>query len=135
MTEPPVDCTEPAEPVGLIAYLCLAIDVVSMKVFLRLIAQDAGFLDAHLFFYDRYSQLADYHRQRGRIDHAERLQAIAERHYRAAPDDEPDPEAAAMAMPVPRPPIVTNAVSRARLGSSKQSGNSDATTGSSEVIH
>ena len=77
--------------------------------------QNGELLDSHLFFFDRYSELADYHRQRGRIAKADSLAAIAEAHYQAAPDDDNPPEAAAMAMPVPRPPTRTNAVSTTRL--------------------
>jgi hypothetical protein len=99
----------------LAAYSRLIVDVLSMKLFLRLIGRDAEFLDAHLFFYGRYSELADHHRQRGRTAKALRLAAIAEEHYQAAPgddDDDPtDPAAAAMAMPAPSALIVTNAVS------------------------
>ena len=76
---------------------------------------NGGILDSHLFFYDRYSDLAEYHRLRGRIANADRLAAIAEAYYQAAPDDDDEPEAAAMAMPVPRPPINANAVSTTRV--------------------
>lgn len=76
--------------------------------------QNGELLDSHMFFFDRYSDLADYHRMKGRTAKAERLAAIAEAHYRAAPDDD-DPDAAAMAMPVPRPPLKTNAVSTTRM--------------------
>jgi hypothetical protein len=75
---------------------------------------NGGILDSHLFFYDRYSILAEYHRERGRIAKADKLAAIAEAYYRVAPDDD-GPEAAAVAMPVPRPGMKTNAVSTARL--------------------
>jgi hypothetical protein len=64
---------------------------------------------------DRYLDLAEYHRLRGRTTKADRLAAIAEAYYQAAPDDDDEPEAAAMAMPVPRPPINTNAVSTTRV--------------------
>jgi len=75
---------------------------------------NGGILDSHLFFYDRYSDLAEYHRSKGRTAKAERLEAIAEAYYQAAPDDD-GPEAAAMAMPVPRPRMNTNAVSTTRV--------------------
>ena len=68
-----------------------------------------------MFFFDRYSQLAEYHRMRGRTAKAERLAASAETHYQAAPDDDEPPEAEAMAMPVPRPPVNTNAVATTRV--------------------
>ena len=93
-------------------YLSLVVDILTMKVFLRALGLDADLLDGHLFFYDRYSRLADHHWQRGRIARALRLEAIAEQHYQAAPgdDDTTNPPAAAMAMPVPSAPVVTNAV-------------------------
>src|SRR5262245_26665049 len=96
------------------AHARLLIDIWSMKLFVRTLGHNGELLDSHLFFFDRYSDLADYHRLKGRTAKAERLAAIAEAHYQAAPDDEP-PEAAAMAMPVPRPPVNTNAVSTTRM--------------------
>jgi hypothetical protein len=101
----------------------IVLDIVSMKVFVWVLGQlftwavdpNGGILDSHLFFYDRYSDLAVYHRLRGRTTKAERLAAIAEAYYRSAPDDDDEPEAAAIAMPVPRPAINTNAVSTTRL--------------------
>lgn len=104
-------------------HVLIVLDIVAMKVFVWVLGQlltwavdpNGGILDSHLFFYDRYSDLAEYHRLRGRTAKADRLAAIAEGHYRAAPDDDDEPEAAAMAMPVPRPPINTNAVSTTRV--------------------
>jgi hypothetical protein len=98
---------------AILARARLRLDVISMKIFVWMFGHDGELLDSHLFFFDRYSDLADYHRQRGRIAKAERLAAIAEAYFQAAPgdgDDEP-PKAAAMAMPVPRPMTSTNAVS------------------------
>lgn len=69
--------------------------------------------EAHLFFYDRYLRLANHHRQRGRLDKAERFRAKAEEHD-VGTDDGP-PYAAAMAMPRPGRMTVTNAVSKYRL--------------------
>jgi len=80
-----------------------------------ILGRNGELLDSHLFFFDRYSDLADYHRLKGRTAKAEKLAAIAEAHYQAAPDDDEPPEAAAMAMPVPRPPVITNAVSTTRM--------------------
>jgi hypothetical protein len=85
------------------------------QLFTWAVDPNGGILDSHLFFYDRYSDLAEYHRLRGRTAKADRLTAIAEAYYQAAPDDDDEPEAAAMAMPVPRPPIRTNAVSTTRV--------------------
>jgi hypothetical protein len=99
----------------ILAHARLLVDIWSMKLFVRLLGRDGELLDSHLFFFDRYLDLADYHRLRGHTAKAERFAAIAEAHYRAAPDDEPPPEAAAMAMPVPRPPLNTNAVSTTRM--------------------
>jgi len=101
----------------------IVLDVVSMKVVVWVLGQlftwavdpNGGILDSHLFFYDRYSDLAKYHRLRGRTAKADKLAAIAEAYYRAAPDDDDEPEAAAMAMPVPRPLIRTKAVSTTRV--------------------
>lgn len=89
----------------------LVLDILSMRLFVWLLGKNGELLDSHLFFYDRYSQLADHHRVRGRAAKAERLAAIAEAFYRSAPDDEPPRKTAAMAMPVPRPWTDTNAVS------------------------
>ncbi len=99
----------------------LVIDIVSTKLFVWALGSlftfacdpNGGILDSHLYFYDRYSDLAEYHRAKGRTVKADRLAAIAEAYYQAAPDDD-GPEAAAMGMPVPRPPIKTNAVSTTR---------------------
>lgn len=95
------------------------VDIMSMRVCVWVLGQlftwavdpNGGILDSHLFFYDRYSTLAEYHRLKGRTAKGDRFAAIAEAFYQAAPDDDDEPEAAAMAMPVPRPPIHTNAVS------------------------
>jgi hypothetical protein len=95
---------------AVLAHARLLLDVASMKIFVGIAGHDGELLDSHLFFFDRYSDLADYHRQHGRIARADRLTAIAEAYFQAAPDDEP-PQAAAMAMPVPRPRTSTNAVS------------------------
>jgi hypothetical protein len=96
------------------AHARLLVDIWSMKLFVWIASENGELLDSHLFFFDRYSDLADYQRLKGRTAKAERLTAIAEAHYQAAPDD-PEPEAAAMAMPVPRPPINTNAVSTTQM--------------------
>ena len=101
----------------------IVLDIVSMRVFVWVLGQlftwavdpNGGILDSHLFFFDRYSDLAEYHRVKGRTAKADRVAAIAEAYYQAAPEDDDEPEAAAMAMPVPRPPIRTNAVSTTRV--------------------
>lgn len=102
----------------------ILIDIASMRVFVWALTglfawaadKRGGVLDSHLFFYDRYSDLADYHRSKGRTARAAQFEAIAEAFYRAAPDDdEPPRKAAGMAMPIPRPPVNTNAVSTIRM--------------------
>ena len=100
------------------SHVLLVVDIASMKVFVWALGlfswafdPNSGVLDSHLFFYDRFSDLAEYHRLKGRTTKADRLAAIAEAYYQAAPDDDEPPEAVAIAMPVPRPPVNTNAVS------------------------
>jgi hypothetical protein len=99
---------------GTWAHARLLVDIWSMQLFVWLLGQNGDLLDSHLFFFDRYSDLADYHRLKGRTSKAERLTALAEAHYQAAPDDD-EPPAAAMAMPAPRPPLNTDAVSTTRM--------------------
>jgi hypothetical protein len=65
--------------------------------------------DTHLYFFERYTDLADYHRRRGNARKADRFRAKAEAHR--VEDDGP-PYAAAMAMPHPRRFVRTNAVGR-----------------------
>jgi hypothetical protein len=108
---------------AILSLALIVLDIASMKVFVWVLGQlftwavdlNGGILDSHLFFYDRYSDLAEHHRLRGRVTKADKLAAIAEAYYQAAPDDDDDPEAAAMAMPVPRPLVRTNAVSAASV--------------------
>src|SRR5882672_11290421 len=100
---------------GFLTHARLVIDLWSMKLFVGLFGRDGELLDSHLFFFDRYSDLADYHRLQGRTAKADRFAAIAETHYQAAPGDDDPPETAAMAMPAPRPPVNTNAVSTTRV--------------------
>ena len=70
--------------------------------------------EAHIYFFDRYRRLAEYHRARRRLARARRLQVKAEDHYQAAGGDGP-PYAAALAMPQPRRFIRTDAVSVRRF--------------------
>jgi hypothetical protein len=93
----------------------LLLDIYSMKVFVWMLGRNGELLDSHLFFFDRYSDLADFYRQKGRTAKADRLTALAELHFQAAPDDDDPPQAAAMAMPVPATRINTNAVSTTRV--------------------
>ena len=70
--------------------------------------------DTHLYLFERYLRLADHHRRHGRVRRAARLQRKADDHLWYVDGGDP-PRAAAMAMPRPRPWIVTDAVSRVRL--------------------
>jgi hypothetical protein len=97
------------------AHIRLLIDIWSLKLFVWILGRNGELLDSHLFFFYRYSDLADYHRQKGRARKAEKFAAIAEAHFEAAPDDDEPPEEAAMAMPIPRPWLDTNAVSTVRM--------------------
>ena len=92
----------------------LTLDLWSIRLLVWLLGRDGQLLDSHLFYFDRYQALANYHRIKGRIAKADRLDALAQAHYRAAPDDDEPPEAAAVAMPVRRPALNTNAVSALR---------------------
>ena len=93
------------------AHIRLLIDIWSMKLFVWILGRNGELLDSHLFFFVRYSDLAHYHRQKGRAFKAEKFAAIAEAHFQAAPDDDEPPEEAAMAMPIPAPPLNTIVVS------------------------
>jgi hypothetical protein len=81
-----------------------------MKIFMRVFGHDGELLDSHLFFFESYSGLSDYHRQQRRIAKADKLAAIAEAHFQAAPDDDESLEAAAIAIPAPWPMTRTNEV-------------------------
>lgn len=76
------------------AHARLLIDLWSMKVFVWILGHNGELLDSHLFFFDRYSDLADYHRLKGRTAKAERLAALAEAH------DQTDPTASSRAAPL-----------------------------------
>ena len=78
-----------------------------------MLGHDGELLDSHLFFFDKYSGLADYHRQQGRIVRADRLAAIAEAYFQAAPDDDEPPEAADARLPFTDEDV--NALRRARM--------------------
>ena len=108
---------------AVLSHALIVLDILSMRLFVWVLGRlfpwaadpNGGILDSHLFLYDPYSDLAEYHRSRGRTARAGRLAAIAEAYHQAALDDDDGPEAAAMAMPVPRPPIRTHAVSTTRV--------------------
>jgi hypothetical protein len=94
--------------------LLLELDLLSARalVWIASVGRDAELTpDAHIYFFDRYHRLAGCHRARGRHDRADRLEAKADKHYRAFGGDGP-PYAAAMAMPRPSRFIRTDAISR-----------------------
>jgi hypothetical protein len=94
-------------------YWRIALDLVSAKVLVWIasVGRDVDLTPgAHIYFFDRYSELAEYHRCRGRAERAKRIDALAKQHYRSSGGD--GPYAAAMAMPRPRRFVRTNAVSR-----------------------
>lgn len=109
---------------------CLLADIWSVKLLVWLLGKNGELLDSHLFLFDRYSQLAELQRQRGLTANAERCWALAEAHYAAAPDDDPEPEAAAMTMPKPLQPLNTNAVSTTWLPRGRSNQESGATEAS-----
>ncbi len=97
------------------SWLWLSADVLSARVLVWVasVGRNAELTpEAHSFFFDRYQRLAQYHRVRGRVGQAQRLQAKADEHYHTAGGggDGP-PYAAAMAMPRPARFIRTDAVS------------------------
>jgi hypothetical protein len=98
----------------------LAVDLLSAKVLVWVasVGRDAQLTPgAHLYFFDRYRRLAQYHRTHGRPDKATRLQSKADEHYRAGGGVDGPPYAAAMAMPRPSQFIRTEAVSRNQFDS------------------
>ena len=100
------------------SFWSLQVDLLSAKalVWIATVGRDADLTaDTHIYFFDRYHRLAEYHRAHGRPARAKRLQAKANEHYRAGGDDAGPPYAAAMAMPRPGRFIKTDAVSNKRL--------------------
>ena len=96
----------------------LSIDLLSAKalVWIASVGKDADLTrEAHIYFFDRYSRLAECYRKRGRLKKADDLEAKAEEHYRQGGGVDGPPYAAAIAMPRPSRFIRTNAVSRNRL--------------------
>jgi hypothetical protein len=90
------------------------LDLMSIRLFVSFLClgEDSELTsEAHLYFFDRYQRLADYHRNRGHYSRAERLQRKANEHYELGGGDGP-PYAAAMGMPRPRNWIATDAVGK-----------------------
>jgi hypothetical protein len=89
----------------------LRYDVLSVRVMLLLVGgiwQEDLKPEVHLFLGDRYQRLADHVARRGARERASRLSQQARWHYAKAGFDD-FPRAAALAMPVPRPRIFTDA--------------------------
>lgn len=96
----------------------LTVDLLSAKVLVWVasVGRDSELTpEAHIYFFDRYRRLSQYHRRRGRPGKAKRLQAKADEHYRAGGGIDGPPYAAAMARPRPTSFIRTEAVSRNRF--------------------
>ena len=98
-----------------------------MKLLVWLLGRDGKLLDSHLFFFDRYTQLADFHRQFRLLRLASKLLELARAHFDAAPGDD-EPPAAELAIPVPRPPVRTDAFSKIRADHKKSRSGSQAPT-------
>lgn len=99
------------------SFWSLWLDLLSAEalVWVASVGRDAELTpEAHVYFFDRYRRLAQYHRAHGRFEKAKRLQSKADEHYRSGGGDGP-PYAAAMAMPRPRRFVQIDAVSSNRL--------------------
>lgn len=68
--------------------------------------------ETHLFFADRYEQLALYYRRRGEVRKTRQFERKAREHFRDGGGLDGPPHAAAMAMPRPRQYVRLNAVGR-----------------------
>lgn len=89
----------------------LRYDIVSVRAMLLLVGgvhQEDLKPEIHLFLGDRYERLADAAARHGAKSRAFRLEEKARWHYGQAGYDD-FPRAAAMAMPVPRPRVFTDA--------------------------
>lgn len=89
----------------------LRYDLVSTRVLLFVLNWDGRGTpkpEVHLFLGDRYERLANHYYRRGATNRARGLEAKARWHYSEGGFDD-FPRAVAMAMPVPRPPIFTEA--------------------------
>jgi hypothetical protein len=99
------------------SHLALVLDLTSARALAWIATRSPGAEltpEAHLFFYDRYTRLAAWHRKHGHSARAVRISAKAEEHWEASGGSGP-PYAAAMALPRPRAWVGTDAVSRRRL--------------------
>jgi hypothetical protein len=92
----------------------LRYDVLSTRVLLFIANADQVGTprpEVHVFLADRYERLANHYERKGARGRAQRLAAKARWHWSQGGFDD-FPRAAAMAMPVPRPPIFTDARGR-----------------------
>lgn len=99
------------ESVASVSAWRLRYDVISVRAMLLLVGgvrQEDVKPEIHLYLGDRYERLADYYARRGAHAHASRLGAKAQWHYAQGGFDD-TPRAAAMAMPIPRPRLFTDA--------------------------
>lgn len=95
------------------SWWALTIDLWSAHslVWMASVGRDAELTSqAHRYFFDRYTRLANHHLARGRVARARRLQVKADEHDLSGGSH--PPYAAAMAMPRPRRFVRVNAVAR-----------------------
>jgi hypothetical protein len=95
----------------------LVLDLLSTRalLWLAMYGRDGEPLpDVHLYLADRYWRLAACHDRRGALTRADQARAKARAHEEASGFDDP-PFAAAMSMPRPEPPVITNAISERRI--------------------
>jgi hypothetical protein len=100
------------------SWWALVADLFSAKVLVWVasVGRDAELTPAaHIYFFDRYQRLAQYHRMHGQPAKGRRLQAKADEHYRSGGGTDGPPYSAAMAMSRPRRFIRSDAVSRHRF--------------------
>jgi hypothetical protein len=69
--------------------------------------------EIHYYLFDRYFRLSELHQERGHAHRAARLRRLADWHYERSGSDTPPP-AVATALPAPRRPTLTWAVSGRR---------------------
>lgn len=116
------------------SHAVLVADILSIRLLVWLLGllfaetvNDAGgILDSDLFFHDRYTRLAAYHHSKGRVATSHRFAVLAGAYRRPTPDDDDPLPAAAMAMPVPRCWITTNAVATRQSTGTTRGAPSDA---------
>lgn len=96
----------------------LSVDLLSARVLVWVasVGRDSELTpETHIYFFDRYRRLAQFHRTHGRSDKAKRLQAKADEHCWAGGGVDGPPYAAALAMPRPNRFVRSEAVSQNRF--------------------